>query len=89
VVLSPKIAEHVILKKWELRNGYHCDELRWVRHEGQSIPNTQIKAKEYYISPHSDGLELNEKNINHCIKLCMENPTWKLSLQQHKTWKIR
>jgi len=89
VVLSPKIAEYVILKKWELRNGYHCDELRWVRHEGQSIPNTQIKAKEYYISPHSDGLELNEKNINHCIKLCMENPTWKLSLQQHKTWKIR
>ena len=88
VVLSPKIAEHIILKKWELRNEFHCDELRWVRHSGQSIPNTKIKAKEYFISPHFDNLNPNDKNVKHCIKLCMENPTWKLSVQQHKLWQI-
>jgi len=87
-VLSPKIAEHVILKKWKLRNGYHCDELRWVRHSGQSIPNTKIKAREYYLSPHFDGLNMNQDNLNHCIQLCLENPKWKLSTQEHKTWKI-
>jgi len=88
VVLSPKIAEHVILKKWALRNKFHCDELRWVRHEGQSIPNTKIKAREYYLSPHFDGLNMNQDNLNHCIRLCLENPKWKLSTQEHKTWGV-
>ena len=88
VVLSPKIAEHAILKKWEERNGFHCDELRWVRHKGQSIPNTKIKAKKYFISPHFDGFETNDDNIHHCIELCLKNPEWSLSLQQHKLWQI-
>ena len=88
VVLSPKIAEHAILKKWEERNGFHCDELRWVRHKGQSIPNTKIKAKKYFISPHFDGFETNDDNIYHCIELCLKNPEWSLSLQQHKLWQI-
>lgn len=88
VTLSPKVAEHTILKKWELRDGYHCDELRWVRHSGQSIPETNIKAREYFISPHFDGNEPNQDNINHCIRLCMENPPWKLSIQTHKLLNI-
>ena len=88
VVISPKIAEHVILKKWLLIDEFHCDELRWVRHEGQSIPNTKIKSKHYYLSPHSDGNKLNKDNLNHCIKLCLKNPKWKLSTQNHKIWSI-
>jgi len=88
IVLSPKIAEHVILKKWKLRNNYHCDELRWVRHSGQSIPQTKIKARHYYLSPHSDGLIINRKNLDHCIELCLKNPQWKLSLQNHKIWRV-
>lgn len=88
VVISPKVAEHVILKKWVLRNNYHCDELRWVRHSGQFIPNTQIKAKQYYLSPHSDGGEINRENLNHCIDLCLSNPEWKLSTQDHKIWSV-
>ena len=90
IVLSPKIAEHAILKKWNtFENGYHCDELRWVRHSGQSIPNTKIKAKEYFISPHFDGFEMNDDNLKHCIQLCLDNPEWKLSVQNHKSWSIR
>ena len=88
VVLSPKIAEHAILKKWVLRNEVHCDELRWVRHKGQSIPNTKIKAHTYYLSPHSDGYSINNDNLKHCIELCLKNPKWKLSTQDHKIWSV-
>ena len=88
IVLSPKIAEHVILKKWEKVEGYHCDELRWVRHKGQEIPQTKIKAKKYYISPHTDGMNINQENVDHCIKLCLDNPKWSLSIQDHKQWQI-
>tara|TARA_Y100000034_G_scaffold69421_1_gene83810 strand:+ start:330 stop:965 length:636 start_codon:yes stop_codon:yes gene_type:complete len=89
VVLSPKIAEHIILKKWEVRNNYHCDELRWVRHKGQDIPNTKIKARQYYLSPHNDGLDINYENLRHCVGLCLSNPRWKLSIQGHKIWQVR
>lgn len=89
VVLSPKIAEHVILKKWELRDGFHCDELRWVRHKDQPIPNTKIWAQYYYISPHTDGDEMNYDNLSYCIDLILKYPKWNLSTQQHKLWKVR
>ena len=90
IVLSPKIAEHVILKKWKTQDtGYHCDELRWVRQVGQSIPKTKIQAGHYYISPHYDGINVNQDNVRHCIDLCLKNPKWKLSTQEHKTWNVR
>ena len=40
------------------------------------------------ISPHFDGFETNDDNIHHCIELCLKNPEWSLSLQQHKLWQI-
>tara|TARA_R100000789_G_scaffold54906_1_gene53631 strand:- start:1668 stop:2150 length:483 start_codon:yes stop_codon:yes gene_type:complete len=88
IVLSPKIAEHAILKRWKKRDGFHCDELRWVRHNGQSIPNTQIRAKTYFISPHFDDYTPNDDNIRHCVKLALNHPKWRVSIQQHKLWKI-
>ena len=86
VVLSPKIAEHAILKRWK---NIQPDELRWVRKEGQAIPETKIKALKYYISPHFDGEEINDNNLNYCIQLCLDNPKWNISVQQHKLWKVR
>ena len=92
VVLSPKVAEHVILRKWKQKAGhnenYHCDELRWVRHKGQEIPRTKILSEHYYISPHFDGELMNTDNVQHCIQLCLDNPEWKLSTQLHKLWSI-
>lgn len=85
ITISPKVAEHVILKQFPLRaDGTHCDELRWVRHTGQEIPNTKLKAHYYGLSPHFDGFNPNDHNVQHCIKLCLENPEWRLSLQLHK-----
>lgn len=84
ICVSPKVAEHIIQKNFP--NG--VSELRYVRHKGQSIPQPSIKANHYWISPHSDGFNINSENLKHCINLCLENPTWKLSIQQHKIWNI-
>jgi organic radical activating enzyme len=84
VCISPKVAEHIIKKNFP--NG--CEELRYVRHKGQEIPLPAIEAKHYWISPHSDGFTINSENLKHCVELCLENPKWKLSVQNHKLWNI-
>lgn len=83
VCVSPKVAEHIVKK-----NFTHVNELRYVRHSGQSIPEPLITADHYWISPHSDGHTINQQNLNHCIQLCLQNPKWKLSIQQHKIWNV-
>ncbi len=84
ICVSPKVAEHVIKKNFP--NG--VDELRYVRHKGQSVPQPSILAKHYWLSPHSDGFEINSENLAHCINLCIEDGHWKLSLQNHKIWRV-
>jgi len=84
ICVSPKVAEHVIKKNFP--DG--VQELRYVRHKGQEIPAPQIKADFFWISPHSDGKEINHENLNHCINLCLNNPSWRLSIQQHKIWNV-
>ncbi len=85
ISLSPKVAEHVIEKNFPKG----VDELRYVRHAGQSIPKPSIQATHYFISPHSDGTLINSENLKHCIELVKQNPKWKLSLQLHKIWNVR
>ena len=77
-------AKHVIAKNFPKG----VNELRYVRHKGQSVPEPSIKADHYWLSPHSDGFTINSENLKHCIDLCIENPKWKLSLQNHKIWNI-
>jgi 7-carboxy-7-deazaguanine synthase len=83
ICISPKVAEHVIKKNFK-----HVQELRYVRHAGQSVPIPSITADNYWLSPHSDGFTINSENLKHCINLCIENPKWKLSVQNHKIWNI-
>jgi len=84
ICVSPKVAEHVVKKNFP----EGVTELRYVRHSGQSVPEPSITAQHYWISPHSDGFEINSSNLKHCIELCKENPQWKLSLQSHKIWNV-
>tara|TARA_R110002020_G_scaffold385470_1_gene596374 strand:- start:6043 stop:6654 length:612 start_codon:yes stop_codon:yes gene_type:complete len=87
ICVSPKVAEHVVKKNFP--DG--VSELRYVRHKGQHIPEPSVKALHYWISPHSDGFDINTDNLKHCIKLCLENQTtnkWKLSVQNHKLWNV-
>lgn len=84
ISLSPKVAEHILKKNFP--NGVR--ELRYVRHKGQEIPQPSVTAEYYYLSPHSDGWEINHENLKHCIDLCLKNPWWRLSVQQHKIWNV-
>lgn len=84
ICVSPKVAEHVIKRNFTKK----VNELRYVRHKGQDIPQPSIEADNYWISPHSDGFEINNENLKHCIDLCLKNPKWKLSVQTHKLWKV-
>lgn len=84
VCVSPKVAEHIVKKNFPKG----VQELRYVRHALQALPAPGIKADKYFISPHFDGYNLNQDNLNHCIKLCLENPNWNLSVQNHKLWNV-
>lgn len=85
IVVSPKVAEHVLEKNFPKG----VDELRYVRHKGQpGIPKPRIEAKTKYLSPIFDGATPAIDNIGHCMRLCLENPEWSLSLQTHKLLKI-
>lgn len=89
ITISPKVAEHVLVKHFPWTSQRPIDELRYVRHAGQpGIPIPSLTALNYYLSPHSDGYVINKDNVTHCLQLCLENPTWKLSVQQHKLWGV-
>jgi len=85
VCCSPKVAEHALAKSFP----EGVDELRYVRHSGQpGVPQPSVKAKRYFLSPMFDGNNPNQDNLRHCVKLCLENPQWSLSLQTHKLIKV-
>lgn len=84
ICVSPKVAEHIVAKNFPTG----VNELRYVRHSGQSIPQPLTTANHYWLSPHSHGWDINPQNLQHCIDLCKENPQWKLSIQNHKIWNV-
>lgn len=84
ICCSPKVAEHVLRKKVKKVN-----ELRYVRNKTQSIPIPQIEADYYFLSPEFNGDKMNYESLNNCINLIKENPKWRLSIQQHKIWKVQ
>ena len=94
--ISPKVAEHILEKNFpEYKKGAVKSvtlaplELRYVRHSGQlAVPEPSLEANFYYLSPHFDGLNPNDSNIKHCIRLCEENPRWSLSVQTHKLYNV-
>lgn len=85
VCVSPKVAEHVL----EANFPDGVDELRYVRHAGQtSVPKPAVTAQKHYLSPMFNGDRPDPANVAHCVRLCLENPGWSLSLQTHKIIKV-
>jgi 7-carboxy-7-deazaguanine synthase len=82
ITVSPKIAEHAIRQRT-------ASEVKYVRGYGQGIPRTVVKADHYLISPAFDGSVIQPKTLQWCIKLCLDNPLWRLSCQNHKWWSVR
>ncbi len=82
ITLSPKVAEHAVKQPF-------AHELRYVRGWGQGIPKPSAEALHYSISPAVDGARFDQRTIEWCTRLCLENPTWRLSLQTHKLLNVR
>jgi len=82
ITVSPKVAEHAIRQR-------RAHEVKYVRGYGQGIPKTVVSAEHYLISPAFDGPEVDRRTLDWCIRLCRENPPWRLSVQQHKLWSVR
>jgi 7-carboxy-7-deazaguanine synthase len=82
ITVSPKVAEHAVRQR-------RADEVKYVRGYGQAIPKTVVEAGHYLISPAFERAETDPRTLDWCIRLCKENPPWRLSVQQHKLWRVR
>jgi 7-carboxy-7-deazaguanine synthase len=82
ITVSPKVAEHAIRQ-------LTADEVKYVRGHGQALPRTVVAASHHLLSPAFDGDQLDPRALDWCIRLCKEDPRWRLSLQQHKLWRVR
>jgi 7-carboxy-7-deazaguanine synthase len=82
ITVSPKVAEHAVRQKT-------ADEVKYVRGYGQGIPKPTCQATYKLISPAFNGLQIDERALEWCKHLIKENPEWRLSIQQHKAWKVR
>lgn len=80
---SPKTAEHT------LRCGPRVNELRYVRRAGMALPRPSLEADHLFLSPSYGPGGIDPADLEWCIKLVKENPEWRLSVQQHKAWRVR
>lgn len=83
VTVSPKVAEHALRVTV-------ASEVKYVIHAGQALPRPHITADHYLLSPAwnpNTGFDM--ASVEWCIKLCKENPQWRMSQQLHKLWGVR
>jgi 7-carboxy-7-deazaguanine synthase len=84
ITLSPKVAEHLLPKNFP--DG--VTEIKYVWHKGKmGVPVPSVQAEYYFLSPMFNGNNPDPENINHCIDLCLKNPRWRLTMQNHKFWR--
>jgi|AGTN01.1.fsa_nt_gi Organic radical activating enzymes len=67
------------------------DELRFPIQKGDPLPDISVlpKTQRYLLSPVFDDNIIIQENVDYCISLIKENPSWALSLQTHKLIGIR
>lgn len=81
ITCSPK-------KNYETIKSYlpEVDEIRIPLQVGDKLPVVDIFpiAKKYFVSPIFDGNQINKENVEYCVEIVKNNPSWTLSLQTHK-----
>jgi len=83
ITVSPKTAEHTI-------KAVVADEVKYVRHTGQGIPQPACEATYHYLSPvWGPSGNVDREALNTCIELVKQHPWWRLSTQNHKWWGVR
>jgi len=65
------------------------DEIKFILKKDDLLPDKIGDFKHYFISPEMNYNTPNFENINYCIDLVKENPSWKLNIQIHKFLNIR
>lgn len=81
ICVSPKVAEHALRQT-------SAHEVKYVRRHGQGIPKTKVVADHYLLSPAFNADQPDLESLQWCIQLAIQNPPWRLSVQQHKGWQI-
>jgi len=73
-----------------------ANEVRVVVGLGGRLDCQGIKADHYFASPAFAGIEtpgeattVNPRVLGYVTGLCLEDPAWRLSVQQHKVWGVR
>lgn len=82
ITVSPKVAEHAIKQKT-------ANEVKYVRGFGQGVPRPSCKATYKLISPATQGEHIDLRALDWCVNLVKQNTSWRLSVQQHKLWRVR
>ena len=82
ITVSPKVAEHAVRQ-------LVAHEVKYVRGHGQGIPKPQCEAQHRLISPAFNGMDLDPAALSWCVDLVKQNPRWRLSVQLHKSWRVR
>lgn len=83
ITVSPKVPEADLQQLW-------AHEVKYVLAAGQALPETRVQALHQLVSPAFRGAEVDRAALGHCCDLVMRNPTtWRLSVQQHKSWGLR
>lgn len=82
ITVSPKVTEDEVRQRV-------ADEVKYVLGVGRDIPETEIEADHYWISPAFDGDQVDPRTIEWCTRMVQENPQWGLSVQMHKIWGVR
>jgi len=65
------------------------NELKYIINKDSNIPNDNLIADYYFLSPEFKNDKLNYENLNRCIELIKENQKWRLTIQSHKIWKVQ
>jgi len=82
ITVSPKVPDNQIVQT-------AANEAKYVIGPRGEIPRSSIVADHYLVSPAFDGSDVSPGALNWCVALVMANPTWRLSVQQHKAWRVR
>ena len=82
VCVSPKVDEEKIIPR-------AANEVKFVVADGGRLPPTHIFSPNYLVSPASNKKTLSDRDVQWCLRLVLNNPRWRLSMQQHKIWRVR
>lgn len=81
VCVSPKPSGQVVLTE--------ADEVKHVLSAGMAPPADEIRTANRLVSPAFDGDAIVPGALEWCIDFVRRNPSWRLSVQQHKAWGVR